>query len=102
MVLLAVPMPVWVLGMSLVVAGFGLGIALTSSIGMTLEIAPPAARGTALSLRLTANRMSQFAIPLLAGLVVAPLGAAGIFGLTGAVLIGTTIARPRGLPGHSG
>ena len=100
LLLLALPLPVWALALALVVAGFGIGIALTSSIAMTLEIAPPAARGTALSLRLTANRISQFAVPLLAGFVVAPMGAAGIFGLTGAALIGATVVHPRGLPGQ--
>ena len=97
LVLVALPLPIWALALSLVVAGFGLGVALTSSIAMTLEVAPPAARGTALSLRLTANRISQFAVPLLAGFIVAPMGAAGIFGLTGAALMVATVLRPRGL-----
>ena len=101
LLLLALPLPLWAIALSLVVAGFGLGVALTSSIGMTLEIAPPAARGTALSLRLTANRISQFAVPLLAGFIVAPMGAAGIFGLTGVALMGAIIVRPRGLPGST-
>ena len=100
LLLVALPLPIWALALALVVAGFGLGIALTSSIAMTLEIAPPAAGGTALSLRLTANRISQFAVPLLAGFIVAPMGAAGIFGLTGAALIGATVVRPRGLSGQ--
>ena len=102
LLLLALPLPLWAIALSMVVAGFGLGVALTSSIGMTLEIAPPAARGTALSLRLTANRISQFAVPLLAGFVVAPMGAAGIFGLTGLALLGAILVRPRGLPGQPG
>lgn len=99
LLILALPLPVWAMAIALAAAGFGLGIGLTSSIALTLEIAPPAARGTALSLRLTANRIAQFSVPLLAGLIVAPFGAAGIFGLTGAALLGVAAARPSGLPG---
>lgn len=94
---LALPLPVWALGAALVVTGFGLGIALTSTIAMTVQIAPGAVRGTALSLRLTANRLAQFAMPLLAGVVVAPLGAGGIFALTGVALLAAPLARPKGL-----
>ncbi len=98
LLVMAVPLPVGILGAALFAAGFGLGIALTSTIALTMQIAPKAARGTALSLRLTANRMAQFAMPLLAGLVVAPLGAGGIFALTGVALLVAPLARPRGLP----
>lgn len=94
---MALPLPSWALGAALFVTGFGLGIALTSTIALTVQIAPPAVRGTALSLRLTANRMSQFALPLLAGLLVAPLGVGGIFVLTGAALLAAPLSRPRGL-----
>jgi MFS family permease len=96
---LAAPLPVWTVALALVAAGLGLGVALTSSIALTLVIAPPAARGTALSMRLTANRIAQFSVPLLAGLIVAPLGAGGIFALIGAALRGTAVRRPRGLLG---
>ncbi len=95
---MALPLPIWGMGAALFAAGFGLGIALTSTIALTVEIAPKAVRGTALSLRLTANRIAQFGLPLLAGLVVAPLGAGGIFALTGAALLVATLSRPRSLP----
>lgn len=95
---MVLPLPVWGMGVALFAAGFGLGIALTSTIALTVEIAPRAVRGTALSLRLTANRIAQFALPLLAGLVVAPMGAGGIFALTGGALLVATLSRPRSLP----
>jgi MFS family permease len=95
---LALPLPVWGMGLALFAAGFGLGIALTSTIALTAEIAPSGVRGTALSLRLTANRIAQFGLPLMAGLVVAPMGAGGIFALTGAALLVAILSRPRSLP----
>lgn len=98
LLMLALPLPTAVLGVALFVTGFGLGITLTSTIALTMQIAPAGARGTALSLRLTANRLAQFGVPLLAGLIVAPLGAGGIFALTGAILLTSPLARPRGLP----
>lgn len=88
-------LPLWALALSIAAAGFGLGITLTSSVALTMMIAPVAVRGTALSLRLTANRLAQFSIPLAAGAVVAPLGAAGVFGLCGATLLGVLAGRPR-------
>lgn len=95
MMALGLPLPVWGLAAALALAGFGLGLALTSTVALTLVIAPPAARGTALSLRLTANRIAQFSIPLLAGLVANPLGAAGVLALAGMVLMGTAFAPSR-------
>ena len=94
---LALPVPLWVMAISLCGAGFGLGIALTSTIALTVEIAPSDVRGTALSLRLTANRLSQFGLPLLAGLVVGLMGAGGIFALTGGALLLAILSRPRGV-----
>lgn len=82
--------------------GFGLGITLTSSVALTKSIAPPRARGTALSMRMTAIRLAQFAIALAAGLAVTPLGAGGTFALSGKVILGALIARPRNLLGHCG
>jgi MFS family permease len=95
---MALPLPIWGMGVALFAAGFGLGIALTSTIALTVEIAPSIVRGTALSLRLTANRIAQFGLPLLAGLLVAPMGAGGIFAVTGAALLGAILSRPHSLP----
>ena len=94
---LALPLPFWAITVALAGTGFGLGITLTSSVSLTMTIAPPAARGTALSLRLTANRLAQFGLPLISGLVVASLGAGGVFALSGAAILGAALARPAGL-----
>jgi MFS family permease len=57
MLVMALPLlPVPALGAAMMATGFGLGIALTCSISLTMEIAPPGARGTALSIRMTAIR----------------------------------------------
>lgn len=94
---LALPLPVWTLGLATCATGFGLGIALTSTIALTMQITPVGVQGTALSLRLTANRLAQFVVPLLAGLIVAPLGVGGIFTLTGAALLAAPLSSPRKL-----
>lgn len=97
LVALLLPMPVWAMGAVLAVVGFGLAITVTCSVSLTLSIAPQAARGTALTLRMTVNRILQFAAPALSGLGLASLGAGGIFALAGFGLLGTLAARPRGL-----
>ena len=89
------PVPVPALGAAMVATGLGLGIALTCSVSLTMEIAPPRARGTALSIRMTAIRMAQFVLPLAAGLVVAPLGAAGTFACSGIAILCAAGLRPR-------
>lgn len=94
---LGFPLPVWSLALGLALTGFGVGMALISTVALTLVIAPPAARGTALSLRLTANRIAQFAISLLTGLVIAPLGAAGVLAVAGAALTCAAVSAPRGI-----
>lgn len=102
MLTMALPMPVPALGALMVITGLGLGIALTCSVSLTMEIAPPRARGTALSIRMTAIRLAQFAMPLGAGLVVAPLGAAGTFALSGAAILCAAAMRPKGITRGNG
>jgi len=94
---MGLPLPTLGLGLSLALTGFGVGMALISTVALTLVIAPPAARGTALSLRLTANRIAQFTIPLLTGLIIAPLGAAGVLAAAGAALTCAAVSAPRGI-----
>jgi MFS family permease len=97
---LGLPLPVWAMSAALIVVGLGLGLAVTCSISLTLIIAPNYARATALSLRLTANRIGQFLIPLGAGGVAASLGAAGIFVLIGGSLAVSVLAVPKSLRGQ--
>lgn len=62
-----------------IVMGVGLGISVTLAMSNVVELSPPGARGTALSLRLTGNRIGQFLIPSLGSLVAAIAGVGGIF-----------------------
>jgi len=59
--------------------GFGLGIAASVTLSLTVIASPEAARGTAISLRLTANRVGQFLIPLGAGVLAGGLGIGSVF-----------------------
>lgn len=102
LLVLVVPLPVAAVTAAMASTGFGLGIALTCSVALTMEIAPPRARGTALSMRMTAIRVAQFVIPLCAGLVMAPLGAGGTFALSGTAILGAVALRTRGIAGHGG
>jgi MFS family permease len=75
--LLAVPsLPLMYLAISTV--GLGLGIASTTTLSSMVDLAPAAARGTALSLRITGNRVGQVLVPFLASLIAVAAGTAGI------------------------
>jgi MFS family permease len=102
MLMMVFPLPELALGAVMVTTGLGLGIALTCSVSLTMEIAPPRARGTALSIRMTAIRLAQFALPLGAGLVVAPLGAGGTFALSGVAILCAAGLRPKGITRSGG
>jgi predicted MFS family arabinose efflux permease len=93
-VLLAVPaLPV--MYAASVVIGLGLGIASTLTISGIVEVAPPEARGTAMTLRITGNRLGLAVMPFLAGLVAAATGVAGILFLTAASLTTCAVAMQR-------
>ena len=64
-----------------------LGIAATLSISNMVDIVPPGARGVALSLRITGNRVGQVTFPVAAGLVAAAMGAGGIFAIMALSLV---------------
>lgn len=94
--------PAWAVAMAMSATGFGLGLALTCSVALTIAIAPPDARGAALSIRMTAIRLAQVIIPATAGIAVAFLGSGGTFALSGAVILGAAAARPGGVTLHGG
>ena len=52
----------------LVVLGFAMGIASTLTLSGVVYLAPAEAYGTALTLRMTGNRVGQIVFPALAGL----------------------------------
>ncbi|MFF4570177.1 MFS transporter [Streptomyces sp. NPDC001410] len=102
----ALPVPVWVLGLMLTVLGFCLGVGQPLSMTTVVQAAPEGARSTALALRLTGNRLGQVAAPAAAGLVAGVAGVAAPFVMLGALLLLSsgvalrTPGRPEG-PGRA-
>jgi MFS family permease len=73
--------------MMLAVLGFCLGVGQPLSMTTVVQAAPPAARSTALALRLTGNRLGQVAAPASAGLVAGVAGTAAPFAMLGVLLL---------------
>ncbi|MGW2720702.1 MFS transporter [Streptomyces sp. NPDC001492] len=84
---IALPMPVWALGLVLAALGFCLGVGQPLSMTTVVQAAPVGARSTALALRLTGNRLGQVAAPAAAGLVAGVAGVAAPFVMLGALLL---------------
>jgi predicted MFS family arabinose efflux permease len=96
-VLLAVPsLPI--MYAATVLIGVGLGIASTLTLSGIVEVAPPSARATAMSLRITGNRIGLVLMPFVAGAVAAAAGVAGILLLTALSLATTAVAMQRSRP----
>lgn len=104
---IALPVPVWGLGLVLAALGFCLGVGQPLSMTTVVRAAPDEARSTALALRLTGNRLGQVAAPASAGLVAGVAGAAAPFVMLGALLIaaaGMGLRKPgetQGTPGET-
>ena len=62
-----------------IIMGIGLGISVTLAMSNVIELSPLNARGTALSLRLTGNRIGQFSIPAMGSMMAALAGVSGVF-----------------------
>ncbi|MEH0543387.1 MFS transporter [Streptomyces sp. B21-105] len=84
---IALPAPVWALGVILALLGFCLGVGQPLSMTTVVRAAPDGARSTALALRLTGNRLGQVAAPAAAGLVAGLAGVAAPFVMLGALLL---------------
>ena len=98
--ILAVPLSLPAMYVVMVALGFAMGIASTLTISSVVHLAPPQACGTALTLRMTGNRIGQIVFPALAGVLAAATGVAGImlalgFGLA-ASGVAAAIRQPRG------
>jgi predicted MFS family arabinose efflux permease len=92
--LLAVPsLPVMYFAATAI--GLGLGVASTLTLSGVAEYAPPAARGTAMSLRITGNRIGLVLMPFVAGVVAAGTGVLGIFMLNALTLAACAVALQR-------
>jgi MFS family permease len=93
--LLAVPsLPVMYI--AAIAIGLGLGIASTLTLSGVAEYSPPHARGTAMTLRITGNRLGLVLMPFVAGVVAAGTGVLGIFMLNALTLATCAVALQRG------
>ena len=77
------------------VAGFGLGLGQPLSLAWIVAQVPERIRGTAIGVRLTANRFAQLAIPFAVGGVGGFAGVAAIFVTTGTMLAAGAAACAR-------
>jgi MFS family permease len=75
---LAIPLALPAMYGTLAALGFAIGIASTLTISSVVHLAPPEACGTALTLRMTGNRVGQILFPAAAGALAAATGVAGI------------------------
>lgn len=97
---IALPVPVWGLGVILALLGFCLGVGQPLSMTTVVQAAPDGARSTALALRLTGNRLGQVAAPAAAGLVAGVAGVAAPFVMLGVLLLVSSgvAVRSQGAP----
>jgi MFS family permease len=98
LILLAFPGPLWVLYLSSVLIGYGLGASSTLAFSGIVELAPANVRATALSLRLTGNRVGQVVLPFSASLLLAFTGVGGIFIVVALAMLGAAAAVQRTWP----
>ncbi|GAA3169165.1 hypothetical protein GCM10010531_22770 [Blastococcus jejuensis] len=70
--------------------GVGLGLAQPLTLSWVSNLSAPNARGAAIGLRLTANRLAQTVLPPAIGLAVADSGTTGVFLGSAAVLAAAT------------
>jgi MFS family permease len=82
-----------------VAAGFGLGFGQPLSMTLVAQLVPPDARATALSVRISGNRIGQIAAPAAAGLVAGAAGSAAAFWLLAAVLAASGVVVQRSSAG---
>jgi MFS family permease len=83
--------------LAIVAMGFGLGIAATLTFSEVVMLAPLSARATALSLRLTGNRLGQLFVPVLASIIAEATGIGGVLIIIAACLAGSAGALQRTL-----
>jgi MFS family permease len=77
------------------VAGLGLGFGQPLSMTLVAQLVPPNTRATALSVRISGNRIGQIAAPAAAGLVAGATGSAAAFWLMAAVLTASGVVLQR-------
>lgn len=93
--LLMIPAPLPFLVVAIIITGFGLGAALPITLSIIIDVAPPADRGTVLSLRQSALRVSQVFIPVAGGGLALFAGVSGVFILLSLFLGGVAYIASR-------
>lgn len=83
------------LALVMVPLGLGLGLAQPITMAWVAVIAPDGLRGSAMSLRLTGNRLGQTVMPLVAGSVAGPWGVGGVLGAVAVSLGVVTVVAAR-------
>jgi MFS family permease len=91
-----VPNPLAV-GLMMTIAGFFWGIGQPLTMTWVANLVAPSSRATALSLRLTGNRLGQVLVPLAAAALSGVSGTAAVFVLTGGLLAGAGVSTLRTL-----
>jgi MFS family permease len=76
--LMGLPVSLPFMYVAIVIMGFGLGIGATLTFSEVVLLAPLRARGVALSLRLTGNRIGQLLVPVLASVLAKATGMGGV------------------------
>ena len=89
---LALPLALPAMYGVLALLGFAMGIASTLTLSGVVHLAPAEACGTALTLRMTGNRVGQIVLPALAGVLAAATGVAGILLALGLALAASGLA----------
>ena len=87
LIILAMPLPLWMLYIGAVASGYGLGISSTLAFSGMVQLAPANVRATALSMRLTGNRIGQVAFPFTASFLAAFAGVGGVFAIIAISLV---------------
>jgi MFS family permease len=90
--ILALPLSLPTMYLVLIALGFAMGIASTLTLSGVMYLAPPEVCGTALTLRMTGNRVGQIVFPALAGVLAAATGVGGILLALGVGLAASGIA----------
>jgi MFS family permease len=84
---LGAPVSLHMMYVASAILGLGLGICTTLSLTSVLDLVPMTARATALSLRITGNRIGQVTLPFIASIIAAAAGAPGVLAVIGGSLI---------------
>ena len=86
--MLGLPLPLEGFVAAMVLVGVGVGLAVPLTMSSLSGIVPPRSRGLALSLRLTGNRLAQFAVPASVGAFAGTISLPVAFVALGVVVVG--------------